>query len=158
MSTKRRTIVAVDDERQLLMHIKSILTPEGKYCILTFSSLRRALRYIVDNDVDLVISDLKMPTMTGIDFLRLVKKNKPDVPCVLLTFIEDKHKVVKAINNIGLFQYLKRPINKDDLLIIVRNAVEKMVLKKRLKEKIEELKSQCKEVNLLEREILKVFV
>jgi response regulator RpfG family c-di-GMP phosphodiesterase len=80
------------------------------------------------------------------------------VPRIILTGYADKENAIKAINNVGLFQYIEKPWDNDDLLIILRNGLEKQKLMSRLNEKIEEINSAYKELQDLQNEIVKTFV
>ena len=133
------TIVIVDDEDMVLTSLNSFLSLETDYNVETFNSVQKALEYIKNNDIDLVVSDYLMPEMDGISFLAHVKKLKPDVPRIILTGYADKENAIKAINEVGLFQYIEKPWNNDDLLIVLRNGLERQKLLKKLNEKIAEI-------------------
>lgn len=152
------TIVIVDDEEMVLTSLSSFLSLETNYNVITFTSVNKALEYIKDNDIDLVVSDYLMPEMDGISFLAQVKKIKPEVPRIILTGYADKENAIKAINEVGLFQYIEKPWENDDLLIIFRNGLEKQRLMKKLQEKMLEINSAYGELQDLQREIVKTFV
>ena len=152
------TIVILDDEEMVLTSLKSFLTLETEYHVETFTSAKDALDFVMNNSVDLVVSDYLMPEMDGISFLAEVKKVKPEVPRIILTGYADKENAIKAINEVGLFQYIEKPWENDDLLIIFRNGLEKQRLMKRLQDKIEEINSAYGELQNLQREIVKTFV
>lgn len=152
------TIVIVDDEEMVLTSIKSFLTLETEYQVETFTSASSALEYIGKESVDLVVSDYLMPEMDGISFLAKVRDLKPEVPRIILTGYADKENAIKAINNVGLFQYIEKPWDNDDILIIFRNGLEKKKLMIRLNQKIEEINRAYGELQDLQREIVKTFV
>src|SRR5215831_7022066 len=101
------TILLVDDEEMVLSSIKSFLAIEGDYNVMTYTSPVKALEDLAQKDerVDLVMSDYLMPEMDGITFLARVKDRLPFVPRILLTGYADKENAIKAINNVGLYQY-----------------------------------------------------
>lgn len=152
------TIVIVDDEEMVLTSLSSFLTLETEYHVVTFTSAVEALDFVEKNTVDLVVSDYLMPEMDGISFLAEVKKVKPEVPRIILTGYADKENAIKAINEVGLFQYIEKPWDNDDLLIIFRNGLEKQKLMKKLEEKIAEINSAYGDLQSLQREIVKTFV
>ncbi len=152
------TIVLVDDEEIILTSLRSFLTLETKFNIKTFASAKSALEFIKDNDVDIVISDYLMPEMDGISFLAKVREIRPDVPRIILTGYADKENAIKAINEVGLFQYIEKPWDNDDLLIILRNGMERQNLLKKLQQKINEISDANSELVGLQKEILKTFV
>lgn len=157
-SNKNETIVIVDDEEMVLTSLNSFLSLETKYQIKTFTSAKKALEFIKKNDVGLVVSDYLMPEMDGITFLAKVKEIKPQVPRIILTGYADKENAIKAINDVGLFQYIEKPWNNEDILIIFRNGLEKQKLIKRLEEKIKEINKAYGDLQNLQREIVKTFV
>jgi DNA-binding NtrC family response regulator len=157
-SNHKPTIVIVDDEDMVLTSLNSFLTLETDYEVKTFVSVKDALEYIKKGRVDLVISDYLMPEMDGISFLAKVREIKPEVPRIILTGYADKENAIKAINNVGLFQYIEKPWDNDDLLIILRNGLEKQKLMTRLNEKIMEINQAYGELQDLQNEIVKTFV
>lgn len=157
-SEKRPTIVIVDDEDMVLTSLNSFLSLETDYDVKTFVSVKKALEYVKTGRVDLVISDYLMPEMDGISFLAKVREVKPEVPRIILTGYADKENAIKAINTVGLFQYIEKPWNNDDLLIILRNGLEKQKLLARLNEKIKEINKAYEELQALQNEIVKTFV
>lgn len=154
----RGTIVIVDDEEMVLTSLKSFLNLESEYEVRTFTSAKTALEFIKKNDVNLVVSDYLMPEMDGISFLAKVRETKPEIIRIILTGYADKENAIKAINNVGLFQYIEKPWDNDDLLIILRNGIEKQLLMKKLQEKIGEINHAYGELQGLHRELVKTFV
>ena len=152
------TILLVDDEEMVLTSINSFLSLETDYTVVTFISANKALQYIKSNSVDLVISDYVMPEMDGITFLAQVREIKPEIPRIILTGYADKENAIKAINEVGLFQYIEKPWDNDDLKIIIRNGIEKKQLLKKLQEKMDEFNRTNGELQSIYREILKTFV
>ncbi len=152
------TIVIVDDEEIVLTSLSSFLTLETEYNVPTFESPKKALEYITGNEINLVISDYLMPDMTGIEFLSEVRKIKPQVPRIILTGYADKENAIKAINDVGLYQYIEKPWSNDDLLIVIRNGLEKQKLLSKLTEKIGEINVAYSELQSLQTEIVKTFV
>jgi DNA-binding NtrC family response regulator len=120
-------ILLVDDEEMILRSIKSFLAVETDYRLLTYTSPLKALEELDGiKRIDLVISDYLMPEMDGITFLAEVKKRFPLIPRILLTGYADKENAIKAINNVGLYQYIEKPWNNDDLRLVIRNGIEKL--------------------------------
>jgi len=157
-TNSRETIVLVDDEDMVLTSLRSILSLETDYNIQTFLSAKEALDHISSNDVDLVISDYLMPEMDGITFLARVRELRPEIPRIILTGYADKENAIKAINEVGLYQYLEKPWDNEDLMIIIRNGLEKQKLLKKLQEKIEEINDAYGDLQDMQKEILKTFV
>lgn len=156
--SQKDIVVIVDDEEIVLSSIRSILNLETAYDVAAFSSATKALKFIEKNDVALVISDYLMPEMDGISFLAEVRKLKPYIPRIILTGYADKENAIKAINEVGLFQYIEKPWDNDDLLIILRNGIEKQKLMRKLEEKIGEITKAHDDLMDIQTEIVKAFV
>lgn len=151
------TILLVDDEEMVLTSIRSFLAIETDYRVLTFTSPIKALQELDHLNIDLVISDYLMPEMDGITFLGKVKEKFPQVPRILLTGYADKENAIKAINDVGLYQYIEKPWNNDDLKLIIRNGLEKTILLKTLEEKIREVERAQHELTEVQKQILRIF-
>lgn len=158
MAEQAETIVIVDDEEMVLTSLNAYLTLETDYEVETFSSAKEALVYVQNNTIDLVISDYLMPEMDGISFLGKVKAMQPDAPRIILTGYADKENAIKGINEVGLYQYIEKPWDNDDLRLIIRNALEKKQLVSRLRDKITEINKAYGELQNIQQEILKTFV
>ncbi|MBN2001066.1 response regulator [candidate division KSB1 bacterium] len=156
--TEKETIIIVDDEDIVLSSLSSFLNLETDYQVETFTSAKEAIDFISHNEIDLVISDYLMPEMDGISFLSKVRDICPEVPRIILTGYADKENAIKAINEVGLFQYIEKPWDNDDLLIIIRNGLERLKLIKKLKMKISEINEAYSELQNIQQEIVKAFV
>ena len=159
-------IVIVDDEAMVTKTLVTLLKLEGFNCVTSFNNPNEALKYLNNNEVDLIISDFIMPELNGIEFLDLAKKMQKDVTTILLTGYADKENAIKAINEIGIFKYIEKPWDNDNLIINVRNALEQSRLKKELNIKIVELKEANKKLedysqnleNLVQKRTLELSV
>ena len=135
-------IVLVDDEIMVTKTLSTLLKLEGLKNTVTFNNPKDALEYLKSNSCELIISDFIMPEMDGIEFLSRVKEFEiqSDTTQILLTGYADKENAIKAINEIGIFKYIEKPWNNDDLILNIKNAIERTNLKRALKEKIIQLK------------------
>lgn len=155
--TDTPVVVLVDDEEMVVTSIKSFLTLETDYEIKGFTSPREALTYLESHHADVVVSDYLMPDLDGISFLAKVKECQPEATRILLTGYADKENAIKAINDVGLYQYIEKPWENEDLKLIIRNGLEKRILLKRLEDKISEVNKAHDELMTLQRDILKAF-
>ncbi|MEL7367586.1 MAG: response regulator [Myxococcota bacterium] len=152
------TIVIVDDEEMVLTSLNAYLSLETDYEVVTFTSAAQALEYIAHHRVDIVISDYLMPEMDGITFLARVREMQPEAPRIILTGYADKENAIKGINEVGLYQYLEKPWDNDDLRLIIRNGLEKRQLVSKLQNKISEINKAYSDLQNIQQEILKTFV
>ena len=151
-------LVIVDDEEMVLASLRSFLTLETDYELLTFDSPLKALESIRENQVDLVISDYLMPEMTGIEFLLEVKKLQPYATRVLLTGYADKENAIRAINEVNLYQYIEKPWNNEDLKLIIQNGLERRFLMADLEAKIGEVQQAQRSLQDIQAQIIKAFM
>ena len=151
------TVMIVDDEEMVLTSLNAFLTLETDYEVVTFTDPHKALDHVRANDVDLVMSDYLMPQMDGITFLAGVRDLKPEVPRIILTGYADKENAIKGIKEIGLFQYIEKPWDNDDLSLVVRNGLEKQKLLKSLQEKVDQINKAYSDMQGIQQEILKAF-
>lgn len=139
-------IVVVDDEKIVTSAFSTLLKVEEFSDAHFFNNPLEALEFIKENTPDLVISDFLMPEMNGLEFLLEVKKIHPEVSKILLTGYADKENAIRAINEIGLYRYIEKPWNNDDLIINIKNGIERSYLLSQLRQKISELEVAKKEL------------
>ncbi len=132
-------IVIVDDERMVTSSLKSLLKLEGYTNVNTFNSPFEAVEYIKITRVDLIISDFYMPGLNGIELLGKAGEINPGTTRILLTGYADKESAIKAINEIGLYRYIEKPWDNDDLMLCIKNGLERSHLIENLEQKIQEL-------------------
>ncbi len=118
----RATVLVVDDERNYLVVLSELLADEG-YEVYTADNGDRALELARTIDLDLVISDMRMPGMDGLELLQRLKAGQPELPVIMITAFGEVDIAVQAMQA-GAFNYLTKPFNNDELLISVRKAVE----------------------------------
>jgi DNA-binding NtrC family response regulator len=151
-------IVIVDDEEMVLTSLRSFLTLETDYEVKTFSAPETALGEIRRHTVDLIISDYLMPEMNGIAFLYEAKKLQPYATRVLLTGYADKENAIKAINEVGLYQYIEKPWQNDELKLIIDNGLERRFLMEKLEQKIAEVQQVQQNLQEIQAQIIKAFM
>jgi PAS domain S-box-containing protein len=135
----KQKLVLVDDEEMVIASIKNYLLLETDYEVIAFTSPAEALNAIREIPVKLAISDFLMPEMNGIEFLKNVKSLYPLATLILLTGYADKENAIKAINEIGIYKYVEKPWDNEDLKITIDNAFERTDLIENLESKIIEL-------------------
>lgn len=128
MGDKKIIILYVDDEENNLISFKANF--RIKYNVFTAISGDEALKVMGNVAVDIIITDQRMPKMTGVEFLEKVIVIYPDPMRILLTGYADMNAVVDAVNKGKIFQYLTKPWNEDELDKTIVSAYE-VLLKKR---------------------------
>lgn len=145
---EKETILVVDDEQIILDVLLRNLQVDG-YRVITALNGEEGLAKLKRNEVDLVISDQKMPGMSGVEFLRQVKMDYPGILTIMLTGYADVETAMDAINLSGVYKFLMKPINADELRIHVKRALEaRQVVMERdaLMEKVKGHEAKLKEL------------
>jgi CheY-like chemotaxis protein len=119
------TILVVDDEPEILDSLRRTLRDE-RYHILTSTSGEDALRRIEEGGVDLLLTDLDMPEMNGLELVRRVRRSFPDVVRILLTGHASLDSAIQAINEGEVHRYLRKPWGKAELRECIRQAVDRL--------------------------------
>jgi len=152
MSDNKITILYVDDEENNLFSFKA--TFRIKYKVLTAISGSEALEILEKNQVHIIITDQRMPEMTGIEFLEKVLEKFPDPMRVLLTGYADMNAVIDAVNKGKIFHYLAKPWNEEELDLTINRAYEKYLERAELKEMNEKLEVSNDQLEFLLRQKL----
>ena len=160
MTTPDRTpvLLIVDDEEMVLTSLRAFLMLETEYEVLTFNSATAALEAVKGQTIDLVVSDYLMPDMTGIDLLLEIKKLQPYATRILLTGYADKENAIKAINEVGLYQYVEKPWDNNELKMIIQNGLERRFLMEKLEQKIAEVQQVQQNLQDIQAQIIKAFM
>jgi len=147
--TSGERVLCVDDEPNILSSLRRLLRAEG-YQVLLAEGGAAGLAQLESEHVDIVISDMRMPEMDGAQFLERVRDKWPDTIRLLLTGYADIQSILDAINRGEIYRYITKPWNDNDLLLIVRHALERKELereKQRLETLTREQNEQLKELN-----------
>ena len=155
---RKPAVLLVDDEPMILTSIRTLLTLEADYEIHTFTDPLAATKHLSENTVDIVVSDYMMPGLTGIQFLAESKRLQPEATRVLLTGHADKGSAIKAINEVGLFHYLEKPWDNEQLLLVIRQGLERVGLLRELRERITELDVAHSTLKNSQARLLKAFL
>lgn len=151
------TLLLVDDEANILSSLKRLFRPHG-YRIFTAENGRQGLEILARESVDMVISDMRMPEMNGAQFLEQARKTWPDTVRILLTGYAELDSAIDAINKGQIYRYIAKPWEDADMLVLVRQALERKVLlqeKKRLEALTQRQNEELRELNSsLEQKVL----
>ena len=134
------TILIVDDEKNIRDGLAEAFQMEG-YKALTAGDGQTAMKMLEENYIDLVITDLKMPHISGMELLQYVKQNWPNVPVIIITAHGDIADAVKAMQQ-GALEFITKPLNLEHLLKLTKNALEMRQLSIKNEELREEVEAQ----------------
>ncbi len=119
-------ILVVDDEEAIREIVSSLLQTQGYRCS-TAASGKEATEYLKRNTADVVLTDMVMPEMDGLQLLTWLRTHEPDVPVIMVTAIHDVSTALEAIRR-GAYDYILKPFEKDQLFMSVRRAIEHRLL------------------------------
>ena len=143
------TILIVDDEKNYLVVLEALLSPEG-YEIVTADNARSALRLIEESDLDLVLTDMKMPGVSGMELLEQCKKINPEVPVIMMTAYGTIEMAVQAMKK-HAFDYITKPFQNEELKLTIKKALENYRLIKENRRLSEALSEKHKFSNIIGR-------
>ncbi len=120
------TILVVDDEKNMQEWLAIFLRKEG-YDVKTAGDGASALKILEHDPVDLVLTDIKMPKVDGMELIRMTRVLAPDTVVVIMTAFASKETAIEAIK-LGAYDYLTKPFQVDDIKLVIKNALEKHIL------------------------------
>ncbi len=128
MAKTKGKILVVDDEKSMREILEMFLKNEG-YHTSAATNGASAIETIKNDIYDLIISDMKMPKMGGLELLKNVKESSPDTVFVVMTAFGTTESAVEAMK-LGAYDYIQKPFQMDDIRLVVKNALEKQKLQK----------------------------
>jgi len=149
MNDNKHTVLLVDDEEKILHSLKRLLRKEG-YRLFTASSGDEGLKILEENDIHLVISDQRMPQMSGTDFCAQVQKQYPDSIRIILTGYTDVDTITESINKGHIYKFFLKPWNDQSLKLEINQALDQYDLiqsNKKLNKKVGEQNLALKKIN-----------
>jgi DNA-binding NtrC family response regulator len=152
------SVLIVDDEDMVITSIRAFLQLETEYRVTGLTLPEEAVKFLETNPVEVVVSDYLMPKMTGLQLLAKAKELQPEAARVLLTGHADKQSAIQAINDVGLFQYLEKPWDNSQLLLVINSAIERTNLFRTLRAKISELDEAHSNLKDVQARLLRAFL
>jgi response regulator RpfG family c-di-GMP phosphodiesterase len=149
MGDHKHTVLCVDDEEGILHSLRRLLRKED-YRLLTALSGTEALKILEDNDVHLVISDQRMPQMSGTEFFAAVKEQYPDTIRVILSGYTDVDSITESVNKGHVYKFFLKPWNDQSLKLEIKQALNQYDLiqaNRSLNEKVLEQNEALKKTN-----------
>jgi signal transduction histidine kinase len=151
MESNRIKILYVDDEKANLTNFKFLF--QDDYNIFTTVSAKEGLEILKTTEIQIVISDQRMPDMTGIDFLSRISKLYPEIIRILLTAYTETKDILDAINIGQVYQYITKPFQEQVISNILKNASEIWLLKEANNNLIVELRAKNEEYEQINEEL-----
>lgn len=144
-------ILIIDDEVMITSTLSALIQMMLDYEVFTYNDPKQLIDSgLLDKEkIDLVISDFVMPFMNGLDLLSLIKEKQPHIVPILLTGYSDKDSAIKSINTLGLYYYLEKPWDNNELIKVIQNGIEKSMLETEIKQKIVIIEKKNHEITRL---------
>lgn len=120
MNSHRPSVLLLDDEIRSIESMARILSEEFE--VRTASSATQAFEVLKAEPVQIILADQRMPEMTGVEFLTLVRAAYPDIVRMIISGYTDAEDIIAGVNTAGIYQYISKPWHPDNLLLTVRNA------------------------------------
>ncbi|MFH1148060.1 MAG: response regulator [Pseudomonadota bacterium] len=146
------TVLIVDDEVNILNALKRAVRREP-YQVLTASSGMEGLKLLQEQRVDLIISDQRMPEMTGVQFLAKVKELCPDTIRIILSGYTDVNSITEAINVGNVYKFMLKPWEDDALKVTIRESLEMAKLLRENKKLADTITDQNEELRYLNKNL-----
>lgn len=118
MAEQQKRILVVDDEENARLTLSKILVREG-YEVASAGNGYEALNYLRGKEVELIITDINMPEMNGLSFLRELRRSHPESDVIMVTAYGEVESYIEAMN-LGAFEYINKPVKIDELKKIIR--------------------------------------
>jgi DNA-binding NtrC family response regulator len=118
----RPTVLVVDDESGILESLRILLRNEGFEPTMAHGG-KQGLEMLGESSPEIVLTDIRMPSVSGVDILAAARQNDPDVPVILMTAQATLQSAMQAVNE-GAFYYIQKPFRNDELIAILRRAAE----------------------------------
>ena len=122
-------VLCVDDEPHILSALRRLFRTQG-YEVVSADSGRAGLEVLASRQVDLIISDMRMPEMDGVAFLEQARERSPDTMRVLLTGHADVSQILDAVNRGEIYRYITKPWDDHEMTLVVRHALERQGLER----------------------------
>ena len=148
----RGTILCVDDEPSILSALRRLLKRD-RHEVVIANGGAEGLQILEQQAVDVIISDMRMPGMSGAEFLAQVAQTWPDTTRILLTGYADLESAVSAVNDGRIYRYISKPWSDEDLKLTVREAVESRWMKIERERLLALTRSQNEELSKLNSEL-----
>jgi signal transduction histidine kinase len=152
---RRHTVLVVDDEPDLVQSLQALLRLE--YHVLGATSGAEALAILREQDVHVIMSDQRMPGMTGVEFLSRARQDHPDAVRLLFTGYADIRAVIDAINQGNVYRYIAKPWDAGELETVIRQAAEQYELRAERKHLLADLEKANRELRLA-NELKEAFI
>lgn len=146
-----QSIVIIDDEKLITQTLSTLIEMMLDIKVYAFNDVDALFQtdFLDTVKIDLVISDFMMPKLNGIEVLKRIKEKQPKIIPILLTGYSDKDNAIKSINEVGLYYYVEKPWDNQELITIIRNGLDKKDLQDAVTENMIVIEKRNEEITRL---------
>jgi len=144
MGNVKANILYVDDEKENLDGFEASFY--NMYNLSLADNGKSGLEILRTKEIHVIVSDQRMPEMSGLEFFAEVQKKYPDIVCIILTAHIDSESAIRAVNQGGIFRYILKPWDKNEMQMSLENAVQTFKLKSENRSLVLELQKKNKEL------------
>jgi DNA-binding NtrC family response regulator len=133
-------ILIIDDETDMLVMLEMLITDKTPHAVVTTNNPLEIEELLSKHDFNIVITDLKMPMLDGIEVLETIKKKDPDIPVIMITAFGTLEAAQEAVHR-GAYDFITKPFRKEQILVALERALEwQRIIKenRKLKSRMEE--------------------
>ena len=145
-------VLCVDDEEKILQSLKRVFR-SSDYDMFYFQSGKEGIEFLRENTVSVIVSDMKMPVMNGVEFLEEAMQICPDPIRIILSGYSEADQIMEAINKGNIWRFIPKPWNNDDIRVTIKNAVDLYQKNREKDELTERLKQKTAELDILNKEL-----
>jgi two-component system response regulator PilR (NtrC family) len=139
-------MLIVDDDKEIRNILSIFLAEDGGSVVDTAGTGEEAFSKHVNEPYDIVVTDINMPGMTGIELIKRIRRREDTVEFIIITGYASVDTAIEAVR-VGAFDYVVKPFKFDELKIVINNAKDKVILRKTNKELVKKLKDVYKEID-----------
>jgi len=139
-------LLIVDDDKEIRNILSIFLAEGGEFIIDTAGTGEEAFSKHINASYDIVVTDINMPGMNGIELIKQIRKREDTVEFIIITGYASVDTAIDAVR-LGAFDYVVKPFKFDELKIVINNAKDKVILRKTNRELVNKLKDVYKEID-----------
>ncbi len=151
----KKTIMIVDDEEYVLNSLKRLLYRDG-YRILTALSAEEGYKIVTENEVQLIISDQRMPGESGTEFLAKIRVDFPDIIRTIISGYTDVDSITESINKGHIYKFFYKPWDENNLRLEIKQCLEQYELVRKNRELNELIVKKNKELEIINNELVRI--
>lgn len=142
-----KRILVVDDEKLIVEYVSMGLEMEG-YSVISFTEPKKAVEYLRNNEIDLVLTDLKMPEISGLDIVQVVSESQVDAEVIIFTGFASLDSAIEAVRE-NVYDYVQKPLELKDLILTIKRALDTQAVRRENKRLNHRIQTMFEQISML---------